>query len=324
MVVGDDGVMDLDSALLRAFVTVAEELHFGRAAERLFISQQALSKRVARLEKLLGIRLFDRGRRAVALSAGGQQMLPQARTAVDAVDAATRAAGVGRPTLTVDVLDEHLAMLPRVRAVNRSENDLGLSVVMRHDARDVLTMLRGGAADIALGRPGSLALPWPADIRGAEVLVEPIRLLVPVGHPLDRPGGVAPAELAGHSLWFPTVGAPAEWTDLLAELVATFDLDVDRRGSTFGFDHWVGLVAEGSAPVSFIGAAMDLPAQLPVSQVPIVNPTPAYWWWAMWRRRSPAAVVTRFLDALQQPAASINQYNDRQLWLPRSDRPFRP
>lgn len=315
--------MDLDSALLRAFVTVADELHFGRAADRLFISQQALSKRVARLEKLLGIRLFDRGRRGVALTAGGQQMLPQARTAVDSVDAVVAVAGVGKPTLTVDVLDEHLAMMPRVRAVNQSESDLGLSVVMRQDVRDVLTMLRGGAADIALGRPGSVGLPWPADIRGADVLLEPIRLLVPVGHPLDRPGGVTPAELTAHSLWFPTVGAPAEWTDLLAEMVTTFDLNVDRSGSTFGYAHWVGLIAEGYAPISLIGAAMDLPARLPVSRVPIVNPTPAYWWWAMWRRRIPAAVVTRFLGALQSPVASIDQYDDRQVWLPRSDRPFR-
>lgn len=313
----------MDSALLRAFVTVADELHFGHAASRLLITQQALSKRIARLETLLGIQLLDRGPRAVALTAAGERILPQARRAVEAVDAAAAVAGVGRATLTVDVLDEHLAMMPRVRALSEREPGLGLSVVMRQEAREVLTMLRGGAADIVLGRPGPVGQPWPADIRGAAVLAEPIRLLVPTGHPMDRPEGVTLAELAGQQLWFPTVGAPPEWTELLAELVATFDLNVDCSGSTFGFAHWVGLVASGSAPLSFIGAGMDLPAAVPASSVPIVDPTPVFWWWAMWRRRTPEDLIARLLGALDATVSSIDRYNDRQVWLPRRDEPFR-
>ena len=112
------GRVDLDSTLLRAFVAVAEELHFGHAARDLFISQQALSKRIARLESTLGIRLLDRGRRGVSLTAAGARLLPEARAAVDAVDAAAAVVRPGPGALTVDVLDEHLAMLPRVRAVN--------------------------------------------------------------------------------------------------------------------------------------------------------------------------------------------------------------
>lgn len=71
--------MDLDVAQVRAFVRTAEELHFGRAAGTLAISQQALSKRIARLESLLGTELFQRGGNGVRLTEAGQRFLPPAR-----------------------------------------------------------------------------------------------------------------------------------------------------------------------------------------------------------------------------------------------------
>ena len=191
---------------------------------------------------------------------------------------------------------------------------------MRHDASKAVTMLRNGAADITLGRPGDMDTPWPADIHGRAVLPEPIQLLVPDGHELEGTTRITPVDLAAHPLWFPTAGAPTEWTDLLTELARTFDLIVDQAGSTFGFDHWLEQVADGSAPPSLVGAGMQLPPGLPISTVPIVNPTPVFYWWAMWRRRLPANLVTQFLAALDAALTDIELEDVTSLWMPQRDR----
>ena len=71
--------MDLDLTQVRAFVAAAEQLHFGRAAAQLFLTQQALSKRISRLERALGEQLFVRSARGVELSDAGRRFLPHAR-----------------------------------------------------------------------------------------------------------------------------------------------------------------------------------------------------------------------------------------------------
>src|SRR5204862_6268900 len=96
-------MVDLDTRLLRAFVTVAEELNFTRAAERLLLAQQALSAQIRQLETRLGVRLFERTTRRVRLTAAGELLLPDARAVVQARDAglqeleaARGVAGAGR------------------------------------------------------------------------------------------------------------------------------------------------------------------------------------------------------------------------------------
>src|SRR5215216_1612531 len=84
--------MTLDPRLLRAFVVLAEELHFGRAAARLYVTQPALSQQIARLERQLDVRLLDRSPHHVRLSEAGQALLEPARRAVRATHAAEAAA----------------------------------------------------------------------------------------------------------------------------------------------------------------------------------------------------------------------------------------
>jgi DNA-binding transcriptional LysR family regulator len=99
---------ELDLRLLRHFVAVAEELHFTRAAARLYLAQQALSRDVARLERQLGVRLFTRTTRRVALTPEGERLLQRARELLALHDQAVQelhGPDEGRPLL-VDLLAE--------------------------------------------------------------------------------------------------------------------------------------------------------------------------------------------------------------------------
>src|SRR3954452_18735654 len=104
---------------LRSFVAVAEELHFGRAAERLHIAQSPLSQQIQRLERQVGAMLFERNRRKVELTDAGNAMLTHAREALaqaDLAETAARAAAAGRAgTLRIGFLGSAaLAILPRI------------------------------------------------------------------------------------------------------------------------------------------------------------------------------------------------------------------
>ena len=85
--------MDVHLRNLRYFVAVAEELHFSRAAERLHVSQPALSKQIRQLEQQLRFPLFRRDRRRVELTAAGEALLPRARRLLAAWDASLAEAG---------------------------------------------------------------------------------------------------------------------------------------------------------------------------------------------------------------------------------------
>lgn len=313
--------MDLDIASLRAFVATADEQHFGRAAERLVISQQALSKRIQRLEQLLGVTLFDRTNRRVELTETGRRLLPFARRAVDTADAVVAEAAKGVGPLRIDVLDEHLAPMLIARQAALRDPSVLVEARTRTDHHDAITALLTSDVDVAFGRAGAVGEPWPVDIRRRLLLLEPVRLLVGAEHQFADRDAVTPADLRGIRLWFPMIGAPAEWIDYVDELCRDFGLAVDSAGSTLGFDFFLRKTQEDSELATFFGGAMPAPPGS-VRVVPIVQPVPVFGWWAMWRRRVPDSRVDE-LAQLAAPMAEVTIAEARdpaKVWMPASDR----
>jgi DNA-binding transcriptional LysR family regulator len=302
--------VDLDTALLRAFVATAEAGNVGRAAHALHLSQQGLSKRIARLESLLGVALFDRGTRGVTLTEAGSRLLPAARQAVDAVDGAVAAVGAGG-AITVDVMDEHSAAMGWVRSAAERKVGRELVTTVRPSHESMVDGLLSGAADLAFGR-ASVA-PWPATLSRRIVAFEPMGLLVGLDHALASRQSVGMSELSRIPLRFPLAGAPRDWVDYLSQLAIECGIEVDTEGCSLGFESFVEAAGSGPGYASFYGLGMPPPHDPGVRVVPIVDPTPVFPWAIGWRRRWPQEVVDDVVgtDVSAVPGA---------VWMPAADR----
>lgn len=186
--------MDLETRELRYFVTVAEELHFGRAAERLGMAQPPLSRAIQRLERRLGAVLLERDRRGVALTPAGEVLLREGRAVLDAATAAAnrvRRAG-GRIVLAVKAGADH-ELLSRVLPAYREEAGAGEVEVLLCGIGEQAGLLRAGRADAALvHRPFD-------DVAGfdtEELLVEEQVAVLPARHPLARRESLTMSEIA--------------------------------------------------------------------------------------------------------------------------------
>ncbi|MEU6254835.1 LysR substrate-binding domain-containing protein [Streptomyces sp. NPDC047043] len=177
---------------LTYFVTVAEELHFGRAAERLHIVQSAVSQQIQRLERELGAELFDRTPRRVRLTAAGERLLPEARAVLAAADRA-RSAVAPPPGLRIGTSTGLGAHLDRVLAAfARRAPDVPVELFSL-PAAERLAQVAGGKLDAAFVRavepvPGVRVLPlWP----------DPLVAALPATHPLAGRPEIGVEELAG-------------------------------------------------------------------------------------------------------------------------------
>ncbi|MDN3295082.1 LysR family transcriptional regulator [Streptomyces ficellus] len=141
---------------LECFVAVAEELGFGRAAARLHIAQESVSRRIARLEGELGLRLFDCSTRQIRLTAPGERLLPEARAALAAADRVRRtAAGIAAGTEGLIRLGTTRAFADRVyRALDTlAARRPGLRVRLERAPQEArLAAVRSGTFDAALVR----------------------------------------------------------------------------------------------------------------------------------------------------------------------------
>ncbi len=193
--------LPLELRELRYFVVLAGELHFGRAAERLHISQSPLSQAIAQLERKLGTRLLDRSSRHVQLTAAGAVLLHHAGRllleAGDAVDA-TRRAGSGETgslKLAVGPVSRE-AVLPGLRhALDERLPSLTVEI-LELGGDDVVEAVLRGAADAGV----MLTPPTRDEIHTLPLRRDSAVAIVRRGHPLSNGERVTVAELAKHTL----------------------------------------------------------------------------------------------------------------------------
>ncbi|SFO21293.1 LysR family transcriptional regulator [Amycolatopsis rubida] len=168
---------DLETRELRYFAAVAEELHFGRAAERLGIAQPPLSRAIAQLERRLGVQLLERNRRGVALTEAGRVLLRESRLALDAVAAAvrrTRRAGKHPLVLATKAGASH-ELLQRLLAASPPVE------ILLCEVGEQAGLLRDGSADVAI-----MHHPYD-DLAGFDteaLQVEGQVAILPAAHPL--------------------------------------------------------------------------------------------------------------------------------------------
>lgn len=313
---------DLDPRLLRAFVAVADELHFTRAATRLFVAQQALSRDVRRLERELGAELFVRTTRQVTLTGDGERLLPYARRVLQAQDELLSAASGSSRPLLVDLNSEGMAsgrVLARAREI---APECELMARFESGLTGAAAEIVAGRLDVSFGRFAGLDPAVRALLSHQLVRYEQMAVLLPHDHPLAERANIPLNMLAGEHV-YAGAGNPRtlEWTDLARRLFAGRGIAVAPPAPVaIGFEEFRRVMAKTRNPVL---AVVDFPAMPDTVLRPIVDPVPLSPLSLVWRKGTRHQGV----DALRSAAAELAAQEgwlerDPNAWLPEGDMPL--
>ncbi|MFE9357445.1 LysR family transcriptional regulator [Streptomyces olivaceoviridis] len=295
--------MDLDT--VRTFVAAADAGQFQEAAAELAVTQQAVSKRIAALERTLGVRLFTRTPRGAELTIDGQAFLPHARELLRVAERAVASVGTGRRPLRVDVIASRGAATGLMRGFHRAHPDIDLDVVMLFDIETAVAALRSGTIDASFRAVAAPGRPLPGEIESVRVLDEPLQLLTGPGHALAGARSVPLARLAGHRIWMPGIVPGTEWAAYYDDLIAEFGLTIEATGPNFGSDALLDTVADTPALATFMGEHTSLvwPAGLGLRRIPVTDPTPVYPHSLLWHRDNPHPALAVLRDHLATATA---------------------
>lgn len=296
--------MNIELRHLRYFIAVAEELHFGRAAVRLNISQPPLSQQIQHLEQEIGARLFARTNRSVRLTAAGQQFLLDARLILQEVDrAADKAARLHRgdegelrigftssaPFISV-VSDALLAFRQRYPAVHLQMQEI--------NTRQQLAPLIDGRLDLGVMRNTAL----PETLNHQLLLQEPMYALLHRDHRLANREQIAVSELAKEPFVFfdPSVGT-ALYSEIL-ELLQRYGIQPNITQEVGEAMTIIGLVSTGLG-VSILPASFRRVRLADVVWIPLMEQDAQSEVWLVWsRQREVPAVMSAMMSLLLDTA----------------------
>ncbi|MBL7253802.1 LysR family transcriptional regulator [Paractinoplanes lichenicola] len=230
--------MSVELRHLRYFVAVAEQSSFSRAAQQLHIAQQSLSQQVAALERMLGVRLFDRDTRGARLTAAGAAFLPSARLVLEQMEKAISSVRGGLHLAFLESTANYM-LPPIVRAVRSRFPDASLTT---HNVpiAALVEGLRDGRFDAGFTRP-----PLVADLATRELVTEPVCIVLPSAHRLATRPSLRLPDLADEDWVFTPRASWPPWHE-------KYDRDFAAAGFTprivqraAGVPNLLGLVAAG-------------------------------------------------------------------------------
>ncbi|MEU2315041.1 LysR family transcriptional regulator [Streptomyces albidoflavus] len=305
--------------LLRAFLAVAEELHFTRAATRLYVAQQALSRDVRRLEAELGTELLVRSTRRAELTPDGERFVPYARRVLAAYEELGSAFGQARPLL-VDVNSPGLVFERVLEHARRLVPELEVMARYESGLTGAALEIGAGRLDASFGRWAGLEPALRDQLDHQPVRLEPMAVVLPEDHPLAALAEVPLGALAGEYV-YAGAGNPRtpEWTGLAHALFAGRGIRVSPPAPlAVGREEFERVMAKYRHPVL---AVVDFPPMPGCVLRPLTDPVPLSPVSLVWRKglrhpaldavRSAAATLARAEHWLEAPPGS---------WLPEADR----
>ena len=234
---------------LRYFVALAEELHFGRAAARLGISQPPLSQQIKILEDLLSVRLFNRTNRRVELTQAGRFFLAEARATLERAE---RAVSVATRAQRGELGELRIGMFPSAPLLARigdailtfRRNHPGVQLVLNEiESHQQTQGLMEGREHVAIVR--SAAAPaLPEELQVTELIREPFRVMMRSDHPLAQRRKIPIGALAQESFVF--------YGDRMGK---TLPHQVHVLCRSAGFEPRIGQLANGNATITGLVAA---------------------------------------------------------------------
>jgi len=282
-----------------AFVAVAEELHFGRAAARLHISQPPLSSRIRMLEQDLKLKLFERSTRSVTLTDAGARLLDPARRVLNQVEDALQVArsinsgDQGRVRIGFAGASSQRVLPQMANAVRKAHPGIELELQSQTYVYTALELVRDGSLDLAFAR-----LPIPhVELAWRVVEVEELICALPESHPLADRDSIRLAELRDEDF----VSLPDDQGSILQSTM--YSLCV-----TAGFRPRVAQVAPDSSTVLALvaagaGVTITLSSVKPVQSVglvyrPIEGISPSHMFATLvWRKDDPSAALAKVLES---------------------------
>lgn len=291
--------MNIELRHLRYFIAVAEELHFGRAALRLNISQPPLSQQIQLLEKQIGARLLARTNRSVQLTAAGRQFLLDARAILLEVDqAASRAARLHQGE-EGEIRIGFTSSAPFIAAVSDAlftfrQRYPQVHIQMQEmNTRQQLTPLGDGRLDLGVMRN----TPLPDTLAWQLLLREPLCCVVHQAHPLARRSQVSVRELAQEPfVFFDAQSGTALYGETMA-LLHRYQIQPYITQEVGEAMTILGLVATGLG-ISILPASFQRAQLAQLVWLPLAEPDAWSEMWLVWSRQRETSAVMAHMKAL--------------------------